>query len=98
MATSSAGSESLTGERFGTLHLEHASTVDRVAAELRRAIFEGELESGTPLREVAIAASLGGSPPTVREGLTVRVAEGLAPREPNRGVSVSAPEPESVHD
>ena len=84
--------------RFGTLHLEHISTVDRVAAELRRAVFDGELESGTPLREVALAASLGVSRPTVREALTVLVAEGLATREPNRGVSVSTPEAESVRD
>jgi DNA-binding GntR family transcriptional regulator len=84
--------------RFGTLHLEHISTVDRAADELRRAIFEGELESGTPLREVALAASLGVSRPTVREALTVLVAEGLATREPNRGVSVSTPEAESVRD
>jgi DNA-binding GntR family transcriptional regulator len=83
---------------FGTLHLEHASTVDRVADELRRAIFDGEVESGTPLREVAIAASLGVSRPTVREALTILVAEGLATREPNRGVSVASPEAESVRD
>jgi DNA-binding GntR family transcriptional regulator len=83
---------------FGTLHLEHASTVDRVAGELRRAIFDGELESGTPLREVAIAASLGVSRPTVREALAVLVAEGLAIREPNRGVSVGSPEAGSVRD
>jgi DNA-binding GntR family transcriptional regulator len=83
---------------FGTLHLEHASTVDRVAEELRRAIFEGELESATPLREVAIAASLGVSRPTVREALTMLVAEGLATREPNRGVSVGTPEAASVRD
>ena len=83
---------------FGTLHLEHASTVDRVAEELRRAVFEGELESGTPLREVAIAESLGVSRPTVREALTMLVAEGLATREPNRGVSVGTPEAGSVHD
>ncbi len=83
---------------FGTLHLEHASTVDRVADELRRAVFDGELESGTPLREVAIAASLGVSRPTVREALTVLVAEGLATREPNRGVSVASPEADSMRD
>ncbi len=83
---------------FGTLHLEHASTVDRVVEELRRALFDGELESGTPLREVALAASLGVSRPTVREALTVLVAEGLATREPNRGVSVAGPEAESVRD
>ena len=83
---------------FGTLHLELASTVDRVADELRRAVFDGELESGTPLREVALAASLGVSRPTVREALGVLVAEGLATREPNRGVSVATPDPDSVRD
>jgi DNA-binding GntR family transcriptional regulator len=85
-------------EAFGTLHLEHTSTVDRVAQELRRAVFDGELESGTPLRELAIAASLGVSRPTVREALTLLVAEGLATREPNRGVSVACPEAGSVRD
>jgi DNA-binding GntR family transcriptional regulator len=84
--------------QFASLHLELSSTVDRVAAELRRAVFDGELESGTPLREVALAASLGVSRPTVREALTVLVAEGLATREPNRGVAVSTPDPGSVRD
>src|SRR5690242_6481194 len=84
--------------RFDALHLEHTSTVDRAADELRRAIFDGELESGTPLREVAIASSLGVSRPTVREALTMLVAEGLATREPNRGVAVGTPEAESVRD
>src|SRR3954454_12846518 len=83
---------------FSTLSLELASTVDRVAEELRRAVFDGELESGTPLREVALAASLGVSRPTVREALAVLVAEGIATREPNRGVSVASPDPESVRD
>ena len=83
---------------FATLHLEHSSTVDRVAEELRRAIFDGELESGTPLREVALAGSLQVSRPTVREALAVLVSEGLVTREPNRGVSVTTPDPESIHD
>jgi DNA-binding GntR family transcriptional regulator len=83
---------------FATLHLEHSSTVDRVAEELRRAIFDGELESGTPLREVALAGSLQVSRPTVREALGVLVSEGLVTREPNRGVSVATPDPESIHD
>ena len=85
-------------EPFGSLHLEHSSTVDRIVEELRRAVFEGELEAGTPLREVALAASLGVSRPTVREALGVLVAEGLATREPNRGVSVTSPDPGSVRD
>lgn len=83
---------------FDGLTLEHSSTVDRVADELRRAVFEGELESGTPLREVALAESLGVSRPTVREALALLVAEGLATREPHRGVSVASPDPESVRD
>lgn len=85
-------------EPFATLHLEHSSTVDRAADELRRAIFDGELESGTALREVALAASLGVSRPTVREALTILVAEGIASREPHRGVTVSTPEADSVRD
>jgi DNA-binding GntR family transcriptional regulator len=85
-------------DAFGSLHLEHSSTVDRVADELRRAVFEGELESGTPLREVALAESLGVSRPTVREALAVLVAEGLVTREPHRGVTVASPDPDSVRD
>lgn len=84
--------------RFATLHVDLVSTVDRVADELRRAVFDGELESGTALREVALAESLGVSRPTVREALTVLVAEGLAVREPHRGVAISTPDPASVHD
>jgi len=80
------------------LTVEHASTVSRVAAELRRAVFDGELPSGTPLREVALAGSLGVSRPTVGEALTVLVAEGLAVREPNRGVAVATPRAASVRD
>jgi DNA-binding GntR family transcriptional regulator len=83
---------------FGSLSLAHASTVERVAQELRRAVFEGELESGTPLREVALAESLGVARSTVREALTLLVADGLATREPNRGVQVASPDPASVHD
>ena len=83
---------------FGSLNVEHSSTVDRVVEELRRAVFEGDLESGTPLREVALAESLGVSRPTVREALTVLVGEGLATREPHRGVAVATPDPASIGD
>ncbi len=83
---------------FETLRLEHSSTVDRVAEELRRALFDGEVETGTPLREVALADAMGVSRSTIREALGVLVAEGLATREPNRGVHVTEPDPASVHD
>src|SRR6187200_3271177 len=67
---------------FDSLSVEHASTVERV----------------TPLRELALAESLGVSRPTVREALMALVAEGLATREPNRGVSVATPRADSVRD
>ena len=96
--TSTGTSLTDTDSPFSTLHVEHTSTVERAAEELRRAIFEGEIESGTALREVALADSLGVSRPTIREALAVIVAEGLATREPHRGVHVAIPEAESVRD
>jgi len=83
---------------FATLSLEPVSTVDRVAEELRRSLFEGELGPGTPLREVALAAALGVSRSTVREALGMLVAEGLADRVPNRGTQVRRLDPEQVRD
>ncbi|GAB2729206.1 GntR family transcriptional regulator [Nocardioides pakistanensis] len=83
---------------FGTLSLEHSSTVDRVAEELRRALFDGEVGPGTPLRETALAEAMGVSRSTIREALGVLVAEGLATREPNRGVFVTELDPSAVHD
>jgi len=86
------------GVVFSNLSLEHSSTVDRVADELRRALFDGEVGPGTPLREVALAEAMGVARSTIREALAVLVAEGLAVREPNRGVHVSEPDPEAVED
>lgn len=83
---------------FSTLSLEHSSTVDRVADELRRALFDGEVGPGTPLREIALADAMGVSRSTIREALGVLVAEGLATREPNRGVFVTELDPGAVHD
>ncbi|HEX6249228.1 MAG TPA: GntR family transcriptional regulator [Nocardioidaceae bacterium] len=83
---------------FATLSLEHSSTVDRVAEELRRALFDGEVGPGTPLREVALADAMGVSRSTIREALGILVAEGLATREPNRGVFVTELDPDAVRD
>jgi DNA-binding GntR family transcriptional regulator len=83
---------------FDNLSLEHSSTVDRVADELRRALFDGEVEVGTPLREIALAEAMGVSRSTIREALAVLVGEGLATREPNRGVHVAELDPDSVRD
>ena len=81
------------GNPFGTLSLEPVTTVDRVAEELRRSLFEGELGPGTPLREMALADALNVSRSTVREALGYLVAEGLADRVPNRGTQVRRLDP-----
>lgn len=92
----SAGNPS--GDPFGNLTLEHSSTVDRVAHELRRALFDGEVEPGTPLRETALAGAMGVSRSTIREALAALVNEGVATRAPNRGVYVTELDPDSVRD
>lgn len=83
---------------YESLHVEHSSTVERVTEELRRALFEGELAPGTPLREIALADQIGVSRSTIREALSALVAEGLVTRVPNRGVAVTALSPEDVRD
>jgi len=83
---------------YDSLTLEHTSTVERAADELRRAMFAGELEPGTPLREVGLADSLGVGRSTVREALAVLIAEGLVIRVPNRGVAVAALDPDALGD
>lgn len=83
---------------YSSLDLQPVTTVDRAVEELRRSLFEGELEPGTPLREIALAEALGVSRSTVREVLGVLVAEGLADRVPNRGTQVRRLDPEQVRD
>lgn len=77
---------------------QHPSIVDRVADDLRRAMFDGDLEPGTPLREVALAESLGVARSTVREALALLVADGLADRVPNKGTAVHALDADGIRD
>lgn len=59
------------------------------AADLiRAAIFAGDFPPGGPLREVELAAALGVSRGSVREGLTLIEGEGLIHRGWHRGTSV----------
>lgn len=85
-------------EPFDTLSLEPATTVDRVTDELRRALFEGEVSAGTPLREVALADSLGVARSTIREALAALVAEGLADRVAHKGTVVRSLDARAVRD
>ncbi|MGH3356006.1 MAG: GntR family transcriptional regulator [Nocardioidaceae bacterium] len=83
---------------YESLQVEHTSTVERVVEELRRALFEGDIAPGTPLREVGLADQIGVSRSTIREALSVLVAEGLATRVPNRGVAVTSLRHQDVTD
>ncbi len=91
-------SDTPVSDPFSSLSLEPVSTVDRVAEELRRSLFEGELGPGTALREMALASALGVSRSTVREALGMLVAEGLADRVPNKGTQVRTLDPDQVRD
>lgn len=73
---------------YADLQLEHSSTVDRAADQLRQAIFAGQLGPGTPLREVALSEAMGVGRSTIRESLAVLVSDGVAVRVPNKGVAV----------
>ncbi len=64
------------------------TTAERVATVLRDQIVEGVLPSGTPLRENALAAELDVSRNTLREGLRLLTAQGLATQQLYRGTVV----------
>jgi GntR family transcriptional regulator, gluconate operon transcriptional repressor len=61
---------------------------ERIAAQLREMILDGELEPGTPLVEVALAADLGVSRAPVREALRSLSVDGLVETVPYRGTTV----------
>ncbi len=100
MPTTSADGDPQTNptNAFAGLNVEPVSIVDRVADELRRALFDGEVTPGTPLREVALADSLGVARSTVREALGALVSDGLVERIPNKGTVVRELTPEGIHD
>jgi DNA-binding GntR family transcriptional regulator len=82
----------------GDLSIQRTSTADQVADALRRRILKGGIPPGTPLREMALAETLGVSRNTFREGVRVLVSEGLLTHNVHRGVVVTALSPEDVRD
>jgi DNA-binding GntR family transcriptional regulator len=75
---------------YDGLTFEHSSTVERAADEIRRAVLDGRLGPGTPLREVALSEAMGVGRSTIREALAVLVGDGLAIRVAHKGVAVKA--------
>ena len=83
------------GVAFDNLSLEHSSTVDRVADELRRALFDGELDAGHAAARGRAGRGHGSRALDDPRGPAVLVGEGLATREPNRGVHVTELDPDA---
>ena len=67
---------------------ELSPRADAVFAALRRAVLEGKLLPGEPLRQETLAVEFGVSHITIRDALNKLVAERLAVRTPYKGVRV----------
>lgn len=69
-----------------------------VLAEIRRLILDGQLGPGSPVRQDAIAASLGVSRVPVREALKILEGEGQITYRPHRGYFVHELTERDVHE
>lgn len=75
-----------------------STSADRAARALREQVVEGQLRSGSRLREERLASAIGVSRNTLREALSQLVAERILVREPHRGVVVATPTLDDVRD
>jgi DNA-binding GntR family transcriptional regulator len=69
--------------------LQRTSTVDALAAALRREILDGELPAGSWLRERELCDAYGVARHSLRAALRALAAEGLVRIEPHRGARVA---------
>jgi DNA-binding GntR family transcriptional regulator len=76
--------------------LARVSTVDALAAALRREVLDGERPGGARLRERELCAAYGVARHTLRAALRALAAEGLVRIEPNRGARVARLGPDDV--
>jgi DNA-binding GntR family transcriptional regulator len=77
---------------------ERRALVDRLAATLQARVLSGELESGTRLRQEALAEEFGVSRTPIREALRKLQEAGLVELRPNRGALVRGPSPREIRD
>jgi DNA-binding GntR family transcriptional regulator len=76
--------------------LQRVSTVDALAAALRREILDGERPGGTRLVERELCAAFGVARHTLRAALRSLAGEGLVHLEPHRGAAVARLDAEQV--
>ena len=74
------------------------SLADKMAANIRQQLVNGELLPGQRLSESELSEKLGISRNTLREVFRILIKEGLLKHEPNKGVSVSTPSIASIID
>ena len=75
--------------KAATHPLQRTSTVDALAAAVRREILDGELPAGAWLRERELCEAYGVARHSLRAALRQLAAEGLVRIEPHRGAHVS---------
>jgi DNA-binding GntR family transcriptional regulator len=78
--------------------LARPSTAELLAAELRRAILDGDPAAGERLRERELVERFGVARHTLRAALRQLAGEGLVQIEPHRGAAVARLGPEAVRD
>jgi DNA-binding GntR family transcriptional regulator len=77
---------------------QRQALVDSLAAQLHARVLNGELPSGTRLRQEALAEEFGVSRTPVREALRKLQAGGLVELRPNRGAFVRGISPREIRD
>jgi DNA-binding GntR family transcriptional regulator len=77
---------------------ERRALVDKLAADLQARVLNGELPSGTRLRQTALAEEFGVSRTPVREALRKLQASGLVELRPNRGALVRGLSSREIRD
>ena len=85
-------------QTWGLTAVERRSTTDHVLAELRAAIISGRIGPRQPLRETALAETLGTGRSAIREAIRHLVQEGLVEYHINRGAFVRVLSVEDCHD
>jgi DNA-binding GntR family transcriptional regulator len=85
-------------EELDAEKIDRTSTASQLATIVRGRILSGTFAPGTPIREVALAESLGVSRNTVREGVRLLLGEGLLEHRPHKGIAVATVDTQDIQE
>jgi DNA-binding GntR family transcriptional regulator len=91
-------SAAVANDEPGSELIDRTSTATQLASIVRSRILSGTLAPGTPIREVALAESLGISRNTVREGVRLLLGEGLLKHRPHKGIAVATVDAKDIEE